>query len=223
MHVRLPKPLHGWRAFVGEVGIIVLGVLIALGAGQLVESWHVRAEANSLRATMHDELAIDRARWQVTHAEFPCALAWLDQMDRWSMSAPANERLPTVPGPIVWNMHLSSWEVARSSPALQDMDLKERDAIAAVYQALDAMQRTIALTQDDWRHLRALASTADQPENRRALRLADAEARYAMLQLDHNFVIIDRQFEKLGIRADFAGARGLSSQCPAARNLVRAG
>jgi hypothetical protein len=32
MHFRLPKPLHGWREFVGEVGIIVIGVRIALGA-----------------------------------------------------------------------------------------------------------------------------------------------------------------------------------------------
>jgi len=30
MHFRLPKPLHGWREFAGEVGIIVIGVLIAL-------------------------------------------------------------------------------------------------------------------------------------------------------------------------------------------------
>jgi type IV secretory pathway VirB2 component (pilin) len=36
MDFHLPKPL-GWREFVGEVGIIVLGVLIALGAGQVVE------------------------------------------------------------------------------------------------------------------------------------------------------------------------------------------
>jgi hypothetical protein len=45
MHVHLPKPLHGWRQFVGEVGIIVLGVLIALGFEQIAESvrWHVRA------------------------------------------------------------------------------------------------------------------------------------------------------------------------------------
>lgn len=28
MEVHLPKPLHGWREFVGEVGIIVLGVLM---------------------------------------------------------------------------------------------------------------------------------------------------------------------------------------------------
>ncbi len=26
MHFHLPKPLHGWREFVGEVGIIVVGV-----------------------------------------------------------------------------------------------------------------------------------------------------------------------------------------------------
>ena len=36
MHLQLPKPLHGWREFAGEVGIIVLGVLIALGLEQLV-------------------------------------------------------------------------------------------------------------------------------------------------------------------------------------------
>jgi hypothetical protein len=31
MHFHLPKPLHGWREFAGEVGIIVVGVLIARG------------------------------------------------------------------------------------------------------------------------------------------------------------------------------------------------
>jgi hypothetical protein len=38
MHVHLPKPVHGWRLFAGEIGIIVLGVLIALGARQIVQS-----------------------------------------------------------------------------------------------------------------------------------------------------------------------------------------
>jgi hypothetical protein len=44
MQFHLPKPLHGWRAFVGEVGIIVLGVLIALTAGQVVEWVHWRQQ-----------------------------------------------------------------------------------------------------------------------------------------------------------------------------------
>lgn len=37
MHLHLPKPMHGSREFVGEVGIIVIGVLIALGAEQGLE------------------------------------------------------------------------------------------------------------------------------------------------------------------------------------------
>ena len=32
MKLLVPKPLHGWRQFAGEVEIIVIGVLIALGA-----------------------------------------------------------------------------------------------------------------------------------------------------------------------------------------------
>ena len=38
MHFQLPKPLHGWRQFFGEVGIIVICVLIALGAGKQAPS-----------------------------------------------------------------------------------------------------------------------------------------------------------------------------------------
>ena len=44
MHFRLPKPLHGWPQFAGEIGIIVIGVLIALGAQQLVESYNSRRQ-----------------------------------------------------------------------------------------------------------------------------------------------------------------------------------
>ncbi|MGN6848452.1 MAG: hypothetical protein ACTHJK_03080 [Sphingomicrobium sp.] len=59
MRVHVPKPLHGWRAFAGEVGIIVLGVLIALAAGQLVEAWQWRGKVSRAEAAMRLELAED--------------------------------------------------------------------------------------------------------------------------------------------------------------------
>ena len=37
MHLHVPKPLHTWREFIGKVGIIVLGLLSALCAEQLIE------------------------------------------------------------------------------------------------------------------------------------------------------------------------------------------
>ena len=31
-HIHVPKPTHGWKAFFGEILVIVIGVLIALTA-----------------------------------------------------------------------------------------------------------------------------------------------------------------------------------------------
>jgi hypothetical protein len=59
MHVHLPKPLHGWRELVGEVGIIVLGVLIALGFEQLVDAWQWREKIGRAENSMRLELAED--------------------------------------------------------------------------------------------------------------------------------------------------------------------
>ena len=56
MHFHLPKPLHGWREFVGEVGIIVIGVLLALGAENLVERWHWREQADISKDAFKGEL-----------------------------------------------------------------------------------------------------------------------------------------------------------------------
>jgi hypothetical protein len=46
MHIHSPKPLHGWRAFLGEIGVIVVGILIALALEQTLEwvSWHEQVE-----------------------------------------------------------------------------------------------------------------------------------------------------------------------------------
>ena len=52
MRFLLPKPIHGWRAFSGEVGIIVIGVLIALGAQQVAERVRDRQLADQTRAAV---------------------------------------------------------------------------------------------------------------------------------------------------------------------------
>jgi len=56
MHFHLPKPLHGWREFAGEVGIIVVGVLIALGAQQIVEDWSWTQKVAAAEKTMNQEI-----------------------------------------------------------------------------------------------------------------------------------------------------------------------
>ncbi len=55
MKVQVPQPLHGWRQFSGEVGVIVLGVLIALGAQQAVEWLQFRNEQRNTLERLFEE------------------------------------------------------------------------------------------------------------------------------------------------------------------------
>lgn len=60
MHVHLPKPLHGWREFAGEVGIVVIGVLLALGAEQAIEALHHRAQVRGMAEDLHAQSVENR-------------------------------------------------------------------------------------------------------------------------------------------------------------------
>ena len=57
MPIKLPTPLNGWRVFAGEVGVIVLGVLIALGAQQAVEELRWREEVRLTEDALTIEIA----------------------------------------------------------------------------------------------------------------------------------------------------------------------
>ena len=61
MQFHLPKPLHGWREFFGEVGIIVLGVMIALGAGQAIENWRSGQTLKETEIRLRAELGVNLA------------------------------------------------------------------------------------------------------------------------------------------------------------------
>jgi hypothetical protein len=57
MHFHLPKPLHGWREFAGEVGIIVVGVLIALAFEAFVQGWQWRDKSKGAVDALRPEIA----------------------------------------------------------------------------------------------------------------------------------------------------------------------
>lgn len=72
MHFHLPKPLHGWREFVGEVGIIVIGVLLALGAESLIEQWHWKEKGEISTEAFKAELENAGKFWDERVRIQPC-------------------------------------------------------------------------------------------------------------------------------------------------------
>ncbi len=67
MQFYLPQPLHGRREFAGEVRFIVVGVLIALGAGQLIDDWKWRGTVQAERKALDRVLRSQSFRfWPLT-------------------------------------------------------------------------------------------------------------------------------------------------------------
>lgn len=82
MEVHKPHSITSWRDFLKEVGIIVLGVLIALGAEQSVEAIHWRNKVNDAAASMRLELRDDDGPQAFTRAVLePCLDQQLDTIE----------------------------------------------------------------------------------------------------------------------------------------------
>jgi hypothetical protein len=138
MLFHLPKPLHGWRAFAGEVGIIVIGVLIALGAEQVVEAIHGNAQVGEFRGAVDDEMAYDLGSYKQRLILGPCVRARLAELDRVIASYRAGRPM-RMHGlshwPVSFSLRTSVW-TGRTGDVEARMPLHTRLAYAAIYDDL---------------------------------------------------------------------------------------
>lgn len=136
MHVHLPKPLHGWRAFVGEVGIIVLGVLIALGAEQVAEHLRDKARLREAERGMVSELRDDDLPQAFVRVAIHNCL--VDQLDKIEGAIENGDRaqvaqLESAYSPPARTWDEEAWKVALTSQTLIPAGAKRMTDWATAY------------------------------------------------------------------------------------------
>ena len=72
MDIHIPKPIRNWREFLKEIGIIVIGVSIALAGEQAVEKWREHRQYLDSREAMRSELAGNITRLRTRGEVAPC-------------------------------------------------------------------------------------------------------------------------------------------------------
>jgi hypothetical protein len=163
MHFHLPKPLHGWREFAGEVGIIVLGVLIALGAEQMVENLHWRAQMDGEREALYSEVRgnIGSVEWR--RRLQPCIDRRLTEVDAILHEHSAGRPIVLhgkVGRPVSSFMSTTTWQVAVSSQVLVHMNLNEKLDFARAFSSYENLDQALLREQDAWLKLAALDDPA---------------------------------------------------------------
>jgi hypothetical protein len=158
MHFHLPKPLHGWREFAGEVGIIVIGVLIALSAEALVERFN---EAEQLRQ------AEDRMTAEIRDDDLPQAFARAAigncndlQLDAIESAIGTGDRkviaaLSSAYTPPFRTWDDDAWKAAVASQALKYADGDRAFAWSGFYVGAPLMSQWTSDEQEALRQLRA--------------------------------------------------------------------
>jgi len=204
MHFHLPKPLHGWRAFIGEVGIIVLGVLIALGAEQAVDDWHWNEKVAVVRKSMLRELANDRARWEEAMTQAPCASRDIEQLDRWAAGAPgaAAPRVSLRLDATMFWMHSANWNLATTSQTLDHFPIEEQLAFATLYDGIAHRQVDIEKERDLLESVLTLIPLADDSQSRRELRVTLGNLKGSIGSLVANKEYMRRHFDAVGVKPD---------------------
>lgn len=72
MDIHKPKPIRSLKELASEIGVIVLGILIALGLEQAIESWHERQQVKEAHAAINEELREGLASAHVIQASRDC-------------------------------------------------------------------------------------------------------------------------------------------------------
>jgi hypothetical protein len=159
MHVHLPKPLHGWRAFTGEVGIIVLGVLIALAVQEAAEALHERSEADAARESIKNELATYMGRLQSRRAVRNCAAKRLSEIQVLLDRAEANGSIETpqwVGRPQIWTLLTVRWDAEAHSGRAALLPARELADYGTMYDWMKNAYDSMLIEQADWARLRTL-------------------------------------------------------------------
>lgn len=188
--------------FAGEVGIIVLGVLLALGAQQAVEEVQERSDIADLSAALRTELGDARARWEDMRAQDRCALRRLDEIERWLSDAPQGGRLARAYDIILRNLNSHAWDIAKMSSVSAQIPLAERLTYASLYGSMENWRTIIADERNNADELTGLLASGNRPGLRSEALVLVQKARTMVVRRQRNYPYFFQRFDELGIKSD---------------------
>jgi hypothetical protein len=144
------KPSRTWRRLLGEVGIVVLGVLIALVAQQSAEDWDWRKKSRAAEDAIRAELL-----YSVAHADerirmSKCFEGKLDQIQKELTQKELKIEEPLHRSrywTIVRFWSTDAWDTARSGAVLTHMPQQKVSSYSAMYAQVALVSSNLAWEQ----------------------------------------------------------------------------
>ena len=158
------SPPHGWRAVWWELGVVTLGVLIALAAQQLVETLHERRVADETRAAIRAEFNDNLTSLVLRSRAAPCVAQRLREVRQIMIDWGETGRFRTpqwVAQAPQFSLQLPRYEAAVSAGRLALLSNAEQYRIGAMADFFAEFVRIQTEEGVVWGRLRALQMGPD--------------------------------------------------------------
>ena len=154
------RPLHGWREFIHEIVIVVIGVLLALAGAQVIENMRWQWQVQSARQSIANEIASNAAQAAMRLAAEDCLRNRIGELaarlkatsGRWTAD-PMPIGPNAKPSPhwedrslgLVYEVPLvgwsqDAWDTAKSSGVADHMSHEEVASLSDVYGEIVALR-----------------------------------------------------------------------------------
>ena len=187
MDIHKPRPWQGWREFAKEVGTIVIGVLIALGAEQVVELLRIQREIDDAQHAVAKELAADTVTAISQMRLAPCADRRLNELAVIVDSASRTGVLPPVPlpgRPRTPAFSTGAWSSVVASPIATRLPRRQLRTLALVYTYMSRADRLADEANDLWSDVYLIAGPGRPLDASSALALRTAIARARTVNIE---------------------------------------
>lgn len=205
------------RDFWREVGIVILGVVLALAAQQMAEWVHGGQEARDARENIRREIAHNLGRLSNRAPTEPCIARRLQEIagliDVLASGGPPVEAL-WIGRPQTWAMNEARWNAAAQSGRASLLSPADQAGFALLYAHFRVLEEAQAREQAAWSQLRALEGLRRPPEGAEwALRNALQEARYSGWRVRLAAAQATEDAARMGIRPGQPERSGNRSAC----------
>lgn len=211
------KPPHGWNAVGWELAIVTLGVLIALGAQQIVQWLNDRSVAADTRAEITDELNSNLMSMALRQAVEPCIGRRLSELRAivtvWQKTGSFETPKWVSQSPPI-EIELSRYDAALSAGRLALLSGDERYRMGAVAARIRRFNEWQFGERVPWGRLRALqfGAAALSGEDRAAIRSALQDASTFDYEITVNTSQALPMARRYGFKPDARGFREMAPE-----------
>lgn len=153
MEIHRPRAVHGWRGLFGEVGVIVIGVVIALSGEQAVEALHWTHQTDAGDVVLREAFSREVRNAALREAQDVCVTRRLASLSSIVAQASQSGRLPpigTIGHPPYTPWTIGAWDALVSSQTVSHMPRAKVIAYTAIAQLAAFLSGLSDREEDQW-------------------------------------------------------------------------